>query len=195
GVHKRLVGSLPERGNSNIQAFMDILHPDDRMRVWQKLNSLMARREIPYADEYRFIRPDGSVQWISGAGRFYYDETGKAVRMTGVVQDITERKQTEADLQEREGRLGLALSAANIGTFDWDIPAQTIVWSPETERIWGLSIGEFGGTYEHWRRQVHPNDVDEVERIVRLSLENPDIACKCEHRIIRPDGTVRWIHA
>src|SRR6185437_4925480 len=113
GVHKRLAGSLPERGNSNIQAFMDILHPDDRMRVWQKLNSLMARREIPYADEYRFIRPDGSVQWISGAGRFYYDETGKAVRMTGVVQDITERKQTEADLQEREGRLGLALSAAN----------------------------------------------------------------------------------
>ncbi len=98
-------------------------------------------------------------------------------------------------LQEREERLRLAQSAANIGTFDWDIQSQTIVWSPETERIWGLPVGGFGGTYEHWRRQVHPDDVAEAERIVRHSIENPDIPHKYEHRIIRPDGTVRWIHA
>lgn len=98
-------------------------------------------------------------------------------------------------LQEREERLRIALSAANIGTFDWDIQAQTIVWTPETERMWGLPVGGFGGTYEHWRRQVHPDDVAEAERIVRLSVENPDIPHKYEHRIIRPAGTVRWIHA
>ncbi|HEU5408076.1 MAG TPA: PAS domain S-box protein, partial [Nitrospira sp.] len=112
-----------------------------------------------------------------------------------VGNDITERKMAEAKLQESEERLRLAQSAANIGTFDWNIAAQTVVWSPETERIWGLSVGQFGGTYEHWRRQVHPDDAAEVERIVRLSLENPDIPYAYEHRIIRPDGTVRWIHA
>ena len=319
-MHEWSAAPWDGRDSDHIQSFTDILHPDDRARVWQKLNSSMARREIPYADEYRFMRPDGSVQWISGTGRFYYDDTGKPVRMTGVVQDITERKQThetlraseeqfakafrasphpigiteaatgrclevndaclqlfgfrreevignttlmlglwlnqedrarlveqlqvgrpvrnlessfktkmgdvrhilvssdlaelngtlclvtvgnditerkraEAKLHESEERLRLAQSAANIGTFDWDFAAQTVVWSPETERIWGLSVGQFGGTYEHWRRQVHPDDVAEAERIIRLSLEHPDIPYAYEHRIIRPDGTVRWIHA
>ncbi|WHZ25783.1 MAG: hypothetical protein OJF51_000578 [Nitrospira sp.] len=195
GMHERAAGPGDGRDHDHIHSFTDLLHPADRARVWQKLNSSMARRDIPYADEYRFLHPDGSVRWISGTGRFYYDDTGQPVRMTGVVQDITERKQTEARLQESEERLRLAQSAANIGTFDWDLAAQTIVWSPETERIWGLSAGQFGGTYEHWRRQVHPDDVAEAERIVRLSSENPDIPYAYEHRIVRPDGTVRWIHA
>ncbi|MBS0183094.1 MAG: PAS domain S-box protein [Nitrospira sp.] len=319
GTHEGSADSRHARDNDHIQSFTDILHPDDRARVWQKLNSVMARREIPYADEYRFMHPDGSVRWISGTGRFYYDETGKPVRMTGVIQDmterkqaqealreseerfakafrtsphpigiteaatgrclevndaclqlfdfrraevignttlmlgiwpnqedrarlverlqagrpirnlelsfktkmgdvrhilvssdlaelngtlclitvgndITERKQAEAKLQEGEERLTLAQAAANIGSFDWDIRAQTIVWSREMERIWGLPVGGFGGTYAHWRRQIHPDDMSEAERIVRLSLENPEISYTYEHRIIRPDGTVRWVH-
>ncbi|MDF0665894.1 MAG: PAS domain-containing protein [Nitrospira sp.] len=195
GISEWLFGSLSEPGNRNIQVFTDNLHPDDRTRVWQTLNSLMARRQIPYGDEYRFILPDGSVRWISAMGRFYYDDAGKAVRMTGVAQDITERKQTEARLLENEERLSLAQSAANIGSFDWNIQAQTIVWSREMERIWGLPVGGFGGTYQHWRRQIHPDDMEEAERIIRRSLGNPEISYKYEHRIIRPDGTVRWIQA
>ncbi len=49
--------------------------------MWQKLNRSMARREIPYADEYRVMHPDGSVRWISGTGRFYYDDAGQPVRL------------------------------------------------------------------------------------------------------------------
>ncbi len=115
GMHERSAGSWDERDHDHIQSFTDMLHPDDRVRVWQKLNSSMARREIPYADEYRVMHPDGSVRWISGTGRFYYDGVGKPVRMTGVMQGITERKQTEAKLHESEERLRLAQSTANIG--------------------------------------------------------------------------------
>lgn len=108
GIHEGSADSLHERDNDHIQSFTDILHPDDRARVWQKLNSIMARREIPYADEYRFMHPDGSVRWISGTGRFYYDETGKPVHMTGVIQDITERKQAQEALRESEERFAKA---------------------------------------------------------------------------------------
>ncbi|MHC9063319.1 PAS domain S-box protein [Nitrospira sp. CMX1] len=107
-------------------------------------------------------------------------------------------QQIIASKQERNGseeRLRLAMSAGNFGTFDWDIPAQRVIWSPETERIWGLPVGGFEGTYEHWRRLVHPDDVEEAERIARLSLEYPDISYAFDHRIVRPDGTIRWIHA
>ncbi|WP_413933325.1 PAS domain S-box protein [Nitrospira sp. BLG_1] len=96
---------------------------------------------------------------------------------------------------ESEERLRLALSAEGFGTFDWHIPGQQVRWSPETERIWGLPVGGFEGTYEHWRRMVHPDDVAEAERIARLSLENPNTSYAYDHRIIRTDGTIRWVHA
>jgi len=96
---------------------------------------------------------------------------------------------------ESEERLRLAMSAERFGTFDWDIPTQKVIWSAETERIWGLPVGGFEGTYEHWRRLVHPDDVAEVERKVRCSLDNPNIPYAFDHRIIRPNGTVGWIHA
>ena len=112
GTHEWSAGSWHGRDSDHIQSFTDILHPDDRARVWQKLNSIMARREIPYADEYRFMHPDGSVRWISGTGRFYYDDAGKPVRMTGVVQDITERKQTHEALRESEEQFAKAFRAS-----------------------------------------------------------------------------------
>lgn len=96
---------------------------------------------------------------------------------------------------ESEERLRLAMSAERFGTFDWDIPTQKVIWSAETERIWGLPVGGFEGTYEHWRRLVHPDDVAEAERKVRCSLDNPNIPYAFDHRIIRPNGTVGWIHA
>ncbi len=96
---------------------------------------------------------------------------------------------------ESEERLRLAQSAEGFGTFDWDIPGRKVTWSPETERIWGLPVGGFEGTYEHWRRLVHPDDVGEAERRARLALEDPDVSYSYDHRIVRPDGTIRWIHA
>lgn len=114
-----------------------------------------------------------------------------------IVHKESARKIAEAQRARdvSEERLRLAMSADNFGTFDWDIPAGTVVWSAETERIWGLHVGGFEGTYEHWRRLVHPDDVEEAERIVRLSLEHPAISYAFDHRIVRPDGTIRWIHA
>jgi|GEM_PF-441669 len=101
GEYEQLTGVLPDGFSGKIQAFVDVLHPDDRDRVWQTLQDLMARRETQYADEYRFIHPDGTVRWMNGTGRLYYDEHGQAICMTGVVQDITEQKQTEAILDLR----------------------------------------------------------------------------------------------
>ncbi|HMS85832.1 MAG TPA: PAS domain S-box protein [Nitrospira sp.] len=96
---------------------------------------------------------------------------------------------------ESEKRLWLAMSAEHFGTFDWNIPTQKVVWSAETERIWGLPVDGFEGTYEHWRRLMHPNDVAEAERVIRCSLDNPDIPYAFDHRVIRPNGTIGWIHA
>ena len=106
GAHERLAGMAPGGFAGKISVFADILHPDDKDRVWQKLRATMAARVEQYSDEYRFVHADGSVHWMAGSGKFFYDETG-AVRMTGVVQNITARKRTEIALHESQAQLRL----------------------------------------------------------------------------------------
>jgi len=86
------------------QAFLECVHPEDREFVAQSVKSAVeegANHEV----EFRIVWPDGSVRWMVGQGRVFYDETGKAVRMLGTTIDITERKRAEEErvqLLERE---------------------------------------------------------------------------------------------
>lgn len=112
GAHERLAGMSPGSFSGKIEVFSQILHADDCERVWRKLQESMARQDEQYADEYRFVHPDGSVHWMAGVGRFFYDEGGQAVRMTGVVQDISLRKHAEEGLRIKAERSRLLARAA-----------------------------------------------------------------------------------
>ncbi len=146
-----------------------------------------------YEKEYR--RKDGTVFPIELRTILIRDDAGQPKQMWAIIRDITERKQAETALRESEERVQLALGAAKMGAFDWDIVSGKAVWSPETERIWGLPVGGFDGTYEHWRRLVHPEDLPKAEALVRRAVEEPGTPYELEHRIIHPDGAVRWIFA
>ena len=118
GAHERLAGMQPGSFSGKIDVFTQILHPDDRARVWGALQRTMDRQEQQYADEYRFVHPDGSVHWMAASGRFFYDDSGAAVRMTGVVRDITARKQAEDRLAQY--RAIFAASTDGIAMIDRD---------------------------------------------------------------------------
>ena len=72
-------------------SFLDGLHPEDREVARQTF-----RDHIPFAQEYRIVRPDGSVRWIWDRGFPVRNENGQVYRLAGIAEDITERKQAEA---------------------------------------------------------------------------------------------------
>ena len=76
--------------------FFAVIHPEDRQRVLQAVERVVAR-EHSYMQEYQIICPDGGVRWLNSQGQIYLDATGRRVRLTGVSVDITERKQIEAE--------------------------------------------------------------------------------------------------
>ena len=88
----------------------------------------------------------------------------------------------------------MALEAGRMGTWDWDISSRRVSWSPTLERLHGLEPGSFGGTFEDYQRDLHPDDRERVFAAIRRCLaERRNFAL--EYRIVRPDGAVRWLEA
>lgn len=107
----RIFDLTPSAFGSTQEAFLNAVHPDDREFVTESVDKAL-NGQTPYNNEYRIVRPDGSVRIAHSQGEVVYDGTGGPIQMKGTVQDITERKQTEEALKEQYflGTLG-----ANIG--------------------------------------------------------------------------------
>ncbi|MGJ5633710.1 PAS domain S-box protein [Nostoc sp. CALU 1950] len=101
--HFRLLGLEPETLIAKYQLWRNSIHPEDVDRVERTLLNALAQH-TNYEAEYRVIYPDSSIHWLTGKGRGVYNEAGEAVRMLGVIIDITDRKQAEAALRESEAR-------------------------------------------------------------------------------------------
>ncbi|MBA3912538.1 MAG: PAS domain-containing protein [Acidobacteriales bacterium] len=93
--------------------------------------------------------------------------------------------------REREERLRMALEAAAMGTWDWDLETGRVKWSETLEHQLGLQPGSFRGDFEAFARLVHPDDREFVERRVRESLET-GTEYRVEFRMLCANGTVRW---
>jgi signal transduction histidine kinase/ABC-type uncharacterized transport system substrate-binding protein len=90
--------------DGDLADFRKRLHPDDRERVLEIVQRAQEKRE-PYAAEFRVVRTDGVVRWISAKGKFYFSAQGEPERMLGMAADVTERKQAEEALDSLSGQL------------------------------------------------------------------------------------------
>lgn len=114
-------------------AWLDHVHPADRPLVEEKFQRAVTAGES-YDYEYRICRPTGELRWLAISSRVSVDETGRAVRLTGALHDVTERKQAEEeiqrlnrDLKRRLDELQSLLDVAPIGIFVAHDPACTVI--------------------------------------------------------------------
>jgi PAS domain S-box-containing protein len=98
------------------------------------------------------------------------------------------------ELTRSEEQVRVALEAGSLGAWHWDIPAGKVSWSATLERIHGLAPGSFGGTFEAYQHDIHPEDRQRVIATISHAVKQ-----RTEHhiayRIVRPDGEVRWLEA
>lgn len=120
------------------------------------------------------------------------DKRGKIQGLVLSCIDVTDRIKIAEALKQSEERYKLAQRAANIGSWDWDIRTGELTWSETIEPMFGFEKGKFGATYEAFLNCVHPDDrqfvIDSVNTCVEKGKEY-----NIEHRIVWPDGTVRWV--
>lgn len=108
---------------------------------------------------------------------------------------LKREREARQRVHESESRLRLALDAGEMGTWDWSVRTGEVIWSPELQIIHGLEPGTFDGTFEAFKRDVHPEDVERVLTQIRDTLAGEADDYRIEYRLVTPGGEQRWIEA
>jgi PAS domain S-box-containing protein len=120
------------------------------------------------------------------------DAGGRVTGAVAVARDITAERRAHDALRESEARLRLALQAAKAGAWRWNIATGAMDWSDEYYTLLGRVPGVGAPCYATWMEHVHPEDRSRVEEHIQRKLqESQDF--QIEFRIVRADGTVRWV--
>jgi len=117
---------------------------------------------------------------------------GKLVRLTGIVRDISDRKQAEEALKKSEKTLKEAQRIAHFGNWELDLLTNRLTWSDEIFRIFEIDQESFGASYEAFLAAVHPYDRNLVNDAYTQSLitRQPYVIT---HRLLMPDGRVKYV--
>jgi PAS domain S-box-containing protein len=142
-AYEKIWGSTLNSLYKSPTSFVEAVHPQDRERVSAELQR---HAKGQWNIDYRIVRPDGSVRWIYDRGFQIQDEAGNLIWMCGVATDITERKQTEKELNEAKILLEKSFEALDEVVFVVDPADRTIIaCNPAIERVFGYSPEEVLG--------------------------------------------------
>ena len=141
----RIFGCDPQEFPATYEAFLGFVHPDDRAEVDEAYFTSLRDGSDGYEIEHRIVQPDtGKLRYVHERCVHQRDDAGKIIESTGMVQDITERKQAEESLQESEERhshlyrvLADAEKVARMGSWTFDVATDTVTWSENLFHLFG----------------------------------------------------------
>jgi len=181
---------LPADTEMSTSVIRDAIHPDHWEEVSEPYLNGFTQDRVEV--EYRVVCPDGSVRWIYSLGALNRDATGVARSVSGIHLDITDRKRAEEERDEARRQLDLAVEGAGLGLWSVD-PSTGAVWHSDTSRrLYGMDpdMPIDAATLKDY---IHPDDWEMVRAPYREGF--PEETVSLEHRVVWPNGEVRWLHA
>ncbi|MES2354062.1 MAG: PAS domain S-box protein [Pseudomonadota bacterium] len=127
------------------RSLLDLIHPDDRPAAKLKIDSLMRREIEALTLEKRFLKPAGGIVWVALTLSIVNRIAGEDLHAVAVVQDITERKRSEALLRASEERFRDVVDAAGEYIWETDADWRMVFISNQVERMMGYSPAELIG--------------------------------------------------
>jgi PAS domain S-box-containing protein len=178
-----------------------IAHPDYRQLLKDRTAALFRGEQVLNRYEHKIITKLGAERWLDAGARLIPFE-GKPCILVNAF-DVTDRKRTEAALRIREEHYRAAIEAGKVGTWEWDINLNRVMFSDNwyeltsmLDRSYEFRGGEKTGPYmkfERWRESVHEDDRPRVDAAIQSALQH-DTKYEVEFRVHRKDtNDVRWL--
>jgi PAS domain S-box-containing protein len=185
----RIFGMRPQERSMSVEAFQEMIHPEDReflLRATQE-----ARGGGRPDTEFRIVRPSGEVRIVHSQGAVTRDVPGQPRQRFGAIQDITDRKRAEEELQQSQFYLAEGQRLAHIGS--WALNTVGFdYWSSELFQIHGLDPRGKPPTAEEYLTVVYPDDREFIKQEISKMLAD-HCAFDFTKRIVRPDGEIRYV--
>jgi len=203
-----MLGYGPDELESSLETWLALLHPDYRDYAADYYADHIANARIDQPTLYEMEFPmqckDGTYKWILDRARIMEWQEGKPVRIIGTHIDITDQKRAEENFEaanrsaaESEERLGLAVEAAGMGFWDWNLANPKLLISDQSLALLGYGPGSLPSTLEAWQALRHPDDLAEsknaIDRYVERARADHDLFYEQSYRMRHIDGGYRWI--
>ena len=177
---------------------LDSVHEDDKEVVKQRIEEFAHDFESVRRHETHFLRLDGKEIYAEVVARSVTYDGELSVQV--MFRDISDRLQAEKKLRRREADLAAAQSIAHLGSYEMDLSnldefrENSLRWSDENFRIFGYEPGQIALSGATFMGAVHPADKLRIQEKLATGIREGN-SISLEYRIIRPDGTVRFIHS
>lgn len=177
------------------RSFQSVTHPEDRETDARVIGEVLAGAKDTWELQKRYLRKDGGIIWGQVSGTILRGPDGRPERTLVMVQDVTDAHRAHEALVESERALREAQRIARLGTWSVDFRTGQVWWSEELFRLYQLDPHTVAPTLDAVRSVLDPEDWSKVDAQITASRERGEGFHNLELRVIRPDGTVRWLLA
>jgi PAS domain S-box-containing protein len=179
-----------------IAGSFEVLRPDGTLRPTGEAPPLRALGGEVLKGEEEIVRTPatGELRHRQVSAAPVRDAGGNIIGSVSVVRDITERRRAEQALVEMKNILAEGQRIAHLGTFEYVADTRTTGWSDEEYRIYGLDPAGPSPAYDViLAKSIHPDDATLLHQTFSAAMQSGSLY-ELEHRIVRPDGSVRWVY-
>jgi PAS domain S-box-containing protein len=169
------------------------VHVGDRQHCLDTYSRAFDARE-PFTVEYRLRRKDGEYRSVVNQAAPLFDPGGAFAGYFGTCVDVTEFRHAEAERNFANDRLRLAMESGKCVCWDWDLETNRNSWFGDLRTMFAIPSDVFVGPIDDFSRYVHPDDRTRVQQAIDGALKNRS-PYAAEFRVLRDDGTLRWIAA
>jgi two-component system cell cycle sensor histidine kinase/response regulator CckA len=177
---------------------LDLVHPDDREAVKQRIQKFSHDVRSVRRNETKYLRFDGTEAYVEVVAHSIIYHGEPAIHV--IFRDISQRKRVEQELRQSEANLATAQRMAHLGSFEFDLTnlddldKTPVRWSDEVFRIFGYEPRQIEASRGTVFRAVHPDDQIRVRDVITKAIQDRS-PYGVEYRLIRPDGTQRFVRA